>query len=175
MLFVFLSVLYCLVCLFLVLVVLLQAGRGGGLGAVSGGSKTVFGGAGAGNVLTKATSVSAALFMILSATLAYVSSSSDKSLEAVAEKLQKSGPVSGKSAVDAEPGASSEGTFDANRTDDTGAADGLQPSTGLESGAASAQEKALDTSLNLDTTGLEPPNVDDGDTPGTPDEALPRD
>ncbi|HEX5658763.1 MAG TPA: preprotein translocase subunit SecG, partial [Polyangiales bacterium] len=79
----FLSILYVLVCLFLILVVLLQPGRGGVGGAFGGGSsQTVFGGSGAGNFLTRLTSISAALFMILSATLAYMSSSSDKSLEA---------------------------------------------------------------------------------------------
>jgi preprotein translocase subunit SecG len=82
----FLSVLYVLVCLFLILVVLLQPGRGGIGGAFGGGSsQTVFGSSGAGNFLTRLTSVSAALFMILSATLAYLSSSSDKSLERAIE------------------------------------------------------------------------------------------
>jgi preprotein translocase subunit SecG len=82
----FLSILYVLVCLFLILVVLLQPGRGGIGGAFGGGSsQTVFGGSGAGNFLTRLTSVSAALFMILSATLAYLSSSSDKSLERAIE------------------------------------------------------------------------------------------
>lgn len=82
----FLSIVYVLVCLFLILVVLLQPGRGGVGGAFGGGStQTVFGGSGAGNFLTRLTSVSAALFMILSATLAYMSSSSDKSLERAAE------------------------------------------------------------------------------------------
>jgi preprotein translocase subunit SecG len=82
----FLSILYVLVCLFLILVVLLQPGRGGIGGAFGGGSsQTVFGSSGAGNFLTRLTSVSAALFMILSATLAYLSSSSDKSLERAIE------------------------------------------------------------------------------------------
>ena len=82
----FLSVLYVLICLFLILVVLLQPGRGGVGGAFGGGgSQTVFGGSGAGNFLTRLTSISAALFMILSATLAYMSSSSDKSLERASE------------------------------------------------------------------------------------------
>jgi preprotein translocase subunit SecG len=82
----FLSILYVLVCLFLILVVLLQPGRGGVGGAFGGGSsQTVFGGSGAGNFLTRLTSISAALFMILSATLAYMSSSSDKSLDRATE------------------------------------------------------------------------------------------
>ncbi len=82
----FLSIVYVLVCLFLILVVLLQPGRGGVGGAFGGGSsQTVFGGSGAGNFLTRLTSISAALFMVLSATLAYMSSSSDKSLEAATQ------------------------------------------------------------------------------------------
>ncbi len=77
----FLSVVYVLVCSFLIMVVLLQQGRGGGMGSLGGGSQTVFGGSGAGNLLTRLTTVSAALFMILSATLAWLSSSGDSALE----------------------------------------------------------------------------------------------
>ncbi len=85
----FLYTLYVLVCLFLVLVVLLQAGRGGMGSAFGGaGSQTVFGGSGAGNFLTRLTVVSAALFMLLSATLTYVSSSGEKSLEKATEKIR---------------------------------------------------------------------------------------
>src|SRR5688500_17843283 len=85
----FLTVRYVLVCLFLILVVLLQAGRGGGMGAAFGGSsQSVFGGAGAGNFLQKLTVVMAAMFMILSASLAYISSSSDKAFDKAAEAVR---------------------------------------------------------------------------------------
>lgn len=86
----FVSIVYCLVCAFLIFVVLLQQGRGGGMGTAFGGgsSQTVFGGAGAGNVLTRVTSICAALFMILSATLAYMSSGSDSTLEEVSRELE---------------------------------------------------------------------------------------
>ena len=61
----FLSILYVFVCLFLILVVLLQSGKGGGLGSAFGGSSTqIFGGAGAGNLLTRLTAVSAFLYEI---------------------------------------------------------------------------------------------------------------
>ena len=87
----FLTIVYVLVCLFLILVVLLQSGKGGGMGTAlgggSGGAQQVFGGAGAGNILTRATAVSAALFMILSATLAYMSSSPDASLRRAVPEL----------------------------------------------------------------------------------------
>ena len=73
----FLYVLYVMVCLFLILVVLLQAGRGGMGAAFGGSSQTVFGGSGAGNFLTRLTVISAALFMMLSATLTYVSTEAE--------------------------------------------------------------------------------------------------
>ncbi|MET0282958.1 MAG: preprotein translocase subunit SecG [Polyangiales bacterium] len=98
----FLSILYVLVCLFLILVVLLQPGRGGVGGAFGGGtSQTVFGGSGAGNFLTRLTSISAALFMILSATLAYMSSSSDKSLEAATQAAKAKAAQKAAKVVDA--------------------------------------------------------------------------
>lgn len=89
--FTFLSIVYVFVCVFLILVVLLQSGKSGGMGSAfgGGGSNTVFGGAGAGNFLTRLTAISAALFMILSATLAYLSSNSEKSLERASETLRK--------------------------------------------------------------------------------------
>jgi preprotein translocase subunit SecG len=85
----FVSIIYCLVCAFLIFVVLLQQGRGGGMGSAFGGSsQTVFGGAGAGNILTRITAICAALFMILSAVLAYMSSSSDSTLEDVTREIE---------------------------------------------------------------------------------------
>lgn len=84
----FLYVLYVMVCLFLIMVVLLQAGRGGMGAAFGGSSQTVFGSSGAGNFLTRLTVISAALFMILSAALTYVSSSGEKSLENASERVR---------------------------------------------------------------------------------------
>jgi preprotein translocase subunit SecG len=85
----FLTIVYVFVCLFLILVVLLQAGKGGGMGAAFGGSgsQSVFGGAGAGNFLTRLTVGSAVAFMLLSATLAFLSSSSEKSLKRASEAV----------------------------------------------------------------------------------------
>jgi preprotein translocase subunit SecG len=72
------TTIHVLVCVFLVLVILLQAGKGGGMGAAFGGagSQTVFGGRGGQTFLGKVTAVSAAIFMITSVTLAYHSSRS---------------------------------------------------------------------------------------------------
>ena len=69
------TAIYVLNCLFLMMVVLLQAGRGGGLSVGGGGgSATVFGNRGASTFLQKATVWSAALFMVLSMVLAHLSS-----------------------------------------------------------------------------------------------------
>ncbi len=64
--------LYVIVSLFLIIVVLLQPGKGEGMGSAFGGSSTgtVFGGRGASTVLTKMTTGSAVLFMVLSVLLA---------------------------------------------------------------------------------------------------------
>ena len=64
-----------LVCVTLVILILLQQGKGAEVGAVFGGSSnTVFGASGAGNVLTRATSGLAVLFFATSLYLAYTSS-----------------------------------------------------------------------------------------------------
>ncbi len=59
-------------CVVLVLSVLLQAGKGADMGAVFGGaSTTIFGSGGAGNFLTRITTVAAVIFMMTSLTLTY--------------------------------------------------------------------------------------------------------
>ncbi|MFM2418403.1 MAG: hypothetical protein RL385_3126 [Pseudomonadota bacterium] len=147
-----------LVCLFLILVVLLQPGRGGMGGAFGGGSsQTVFGSSGAGNFLTRLTSISAALFMLLSATLAFMSSSSDKSLERAQEAARAKAAAKAKSS-DAEskeqaPGAApavgpEQGTTETTGTEDNrtgnaptqqGVAPG-EPAPNAEAPAADAPE-----------------------------------
>lgn len=63
---------------FLILVVLLQSGRGGGLGEFGGGggASTTFGARGASSILQRLTVYSAIAFMVLSITLAIISSRS---------------------------------------------------------------------------------------------------
>jgi preprotein translocase subunit SecG len=86
----FLTVIHVIVCVFLMLVVLLQAGRGGGIGLAfggSGGSQSVFGSSGGANFLTKLTAVCAIIFFTNSLALAYLSSQSDsRRLQHIAEK-----------------------------------------------------------------------------------------
>ena len=68
------TIVHILACTFLVLVVLLQTGKGADMGAVFGGSSsTVFGSSGAGNFLTRLTTATAVIFMLTSLSLTYLS------------------------------------------------------------------------------------------------------
>ncbi len=65
---------YIVICIALVVVVLVQQGKGADIGAVFGGSsQTVFGASGAGNALTKATWALAAAFFACAMYLAFSS------------------------------------------------------------------------------------------------------
>ncbi len=67
-----LTILHVLICVFLVIVVLLQSGKAADLAGAFGGmgSQTAFGPRGAATVLSKATTVAAVLFMVTSLVLA---------------------------------------------------------------------------------------------------------
>lgn len=68
------TIIHVLVSIGLILVVLLQTGKGADMGAVFGGSSsTIFGSSGAGNFLTRLTTGMAIVFMITSLTLGYFS------------------------------------------------------------------------------------------------------
>jgi preprotein translocase subunit SecG len=70
------------VALTLIAVVLLQVGKGGSIGAAFGGggsSQTLFGSRGPATFLSRLTTVAAAVFMITSLALAYLSSSARQS------------------------------------------------------------------------------------------------
>jgi len=71
-----LVVLHVIVCIALIMIVLLQTGKGADMGAAFGGgaSQTLFGSTGASTFLSKATTAAAIIFMITSLVLAYVSS-----------------------------------------------------------------------------------------------------
>lgn len=65
------TTIHVIVCLFLIIVVLLQSGKAGDISAAFGGqgSQAAFGPRGAATALSKATTVSAVLFMLTSVTL----------------------------------------------------------------------------------------------------------
>lgn len=71
----FIIFIHVIVCVSLILIVLLQKGRGADMGAAFGGSsQALFGGAGPASFLTKITTAAAVIFMITSLSLAYMSS-----------------------------------------------------------------------------------------------------
>src|SRR5688572_10315095 len=92
------TVLHVIVCLFLMLTVLLQSGKGGGMGAAFGGGNaaTVFGGSGASTFLRKLTAGAATIFMITSMVLAFIASHNS------ADALEKFGESQAKLAADKE-------------------------------------------------------------------------
>jgi preprotein translocase subunit SecG len=72
------TIIHVLVCVFLVIVVLLQSGKAADLAGAFGGmgSQTAFGPRGAATVLSKATTIAAGLFMVTSLSLAVMATKS---------------------------------------------------------------------------------------------------
>lgn len=102
-------VVHYLLCFFLMLMILLQSGKGADMGAVFGGaSQTVFGSRGPATFLNKATAIVAVLFLVTSITLAH--SAKNASSESVIDKA----PIS--QTVPAAP-ANSEKPADAAKTE----------------------------------------------------------
>ena len=71
-----LIIIHLVVCVALIMIVLLQTGKGADMGAAFGGgaSQTLFGSSGASTFLSKLTTVAAIIFMVTSLGLAYYSS-----------------------------------------------------------------------------------------------------
>src|SRR3954464_7838118 len=92
------TILHVIVCLFLMLTVLLQSGKGGGMGGAFGGGNaaTVFGGSGASTFLRKLTAGAATVFMLTSMVLAFIASHNS------ADALEKFGESQSKLAAEKE-------------------------------------------------------------------------
>jgi preprotein translocase subunit SecG len=69
---VLLVALHVIICIMLILIILLQAGRGADLGSAFGGSSQTLFGTRRGNWLTRFTTICAALFMVTSFALTFV-------------------------------------------------------------------------------------------------------
>ncbi len=108
----FFTIVHILACLILMFVVLLQQGKGGGMGAAFGGATTqVFGGRGAGNILTRATAVCAATFMLTCIYLAHESSGDDRALRArIAQDSKKGDKGQKREKQDSPPPSGAAGT-----------------------------------------------------------------
>lgn len=72
----FLLTIHIIICLFLILIVLVQSGKGAQMGVTFGGgsSQTLFGSRGASTFLNKLTTATAVVFMLTSLTLAIIAS-----------------------------------------------------------------------------------------------------
>ena len=88
---VFITGLHITLCFFLILVVLLQPGKGADFGAAMGGSSSsdMFGATGSVTILTKLTAIVAALFMITSLSLAWFSNTAGGAPDLDPEELRK--------------------------------------------------------------------------------------
>lgn len=93
-----LTVLHYIVCIFLIIVVLLQSGKAADLAGAFGGmgSQTVFGPRGSATVLSKATTIAAILFMLTSLSLSIVATRSGGG-SSILNKM-KTGPAQQKGA-----------------------------------------------------------------------------
>lgn len=88
-----LTIIHILVCFFLVVVVLLQSGKAADLAGAFGGmgSQTAFGPRGSATVLSKATTIAAAVFMLTSLSLAVLATRNASSSGSVLEREKKAG------------------------------------------------------------------------------------
>src|SRR5262249_36098094 len=98
------TVLHVIVCLFLMLTVLLQSGKGGGMGAAFGGGNpaTGFGSSAASGFLKRLTAIAGTIFMITSMVLAFLAShNSADALEKFGDEQQKIAEEKEKARADA--------------------------------------------------------------------------
>ncbi|MBI5181811.1 MAG: preprotein translocase subunit SecG [Nitrospirae bacterium] len=85
------TIIHIVVSIFMVLVVLLQAGKGASVGATFGGSsQTIFGSRGAGTFLSRLTTAAAIIFMISSLSLSYLSK--EQSAKSVVDTMKQGEP-----------------------------------------------------------------------------------
>jgi preprotein translocase subunit SecG len=95
MLYIAILLVHILVCIFLIIVVLLQSGKAADLAGAFGGmgSQTAFGPRGSATLLSKATTVSAVLFMVTSLSLSIIASKRAGLASTVLEGSQSSAPA----------------------------------------------------------------------------------
>ena len=93
--YILLWIVHVIVCLFLIIVVLLQSGKAADLAGAFGGmgSQTAFGPRGSATLLSKATTLSAILFMLTSLSLSIVASKNSGLGTSVLESAPKSAPA----------------------------------------------------------------------------------
>jgi preprotein translocase subunit SecG len=132
-------VIFVIVCVFLCLLILIQSDKGGGIsGALGGGfssATNLLGSADTANILTKATSISAAIFLGLCLILSvFVSRPTDKQVKsALKERAEKQGSYSPSSVLSGQQGLPV-----GNQTQGGAAPQGMPVPQGLPQGAQQA-------------------------------------
>ncbi len=101
-----LTIVHYIVCIFLIIVVLLQSGKAADLAGAFGGmgSQTVFGPRGSATVLSKATTIAAVLFMVTSLTLSIIATRGGKPGSSVLDKA-KAAPAQQQKGAVPQPGS----------------------------------------------------------------------
>jgi len=91
------GILHVIIAIALILIVLLQTGRGSDIGAAFGGgsSQTLFGSSGSTGFMTKLTTIAAVVFMLTSLVLAYSYSHKGSSIRSVPAQTQQNAPAPG--------------------------------------------------------------------------------
>jgi len=122
------SVLHVIVCIALILIILLQAGKGADMGAIFGGgaSNTLFGSSGATSFFTKLTTAAAIIFMLTCLSLAWLSSHTSSIMPIKADVPMPASPSGGQKP----------------QTPTAGEADKAQKPESKQGGSAAVEEKA---------------------------------
>ena len=139
-----LTIIHVIVCVFLIVIVLLQHGKGADMGASFGGGsgKTVFGTEGPLPLLNKITTASAIIFMFTSVCLAYYSANVSKS--SVMKSLKATAPIQKKVEVVPTPVEVPMTNTDPKKVDDKAAAPAQFPGSKAPDAGAPAQVPATD-------------------------------
>ncbi len=151
------TVVHVIACIFMIMVVLLQSGRGGGMGAAfAGASGQIFGGRGASSFLSRATSVAATVFFLTSLTLSVLDSRHSSVVMGMQPKAAKEGA--------ADPNDKAESNSAESGKDEAGKAH--DQATGREGG------KRKEDNTNIERAAPSDAAPNDADKPGKP-EAVP--
>lgn len=163
-----------IVCIALIMIVLLQTGKGADMGASfgGGGSQTLFGSTGASTFLGKATTIAAIVFMLTSLVLAYVSShrTGTSVMDDVAvpiEEKAKSEPAAGQSETEKPAESATEPAVNPEKAEETtGSATEVatepaasQPVAPVASPSGSAETGKTEEAPASATTGQDEPSA----------------
>jgi preprotein translocase subunit SecG len=167
---IFLTVLHVMACVILVVVVLLQHGKGADVGAVFGGgaSNTVFGSRGAGNFLTRLTTGAALLFMMSSLSLSYLANTGTTS-GLFEEEAPPPGVLTPAPAEDPEDGTTTPGGFEEVAPPAAATSSVQEPAEPAAEAAPAAEPEAEQVPVEAPTA----PGGADAPAPGSPAPANP--